>query len=68
MFSNAFTANDMYPVRDCEKLLFSIHMQLSLKRKTFSVAVVPLLESSSNFLHFETQHELHRCFMLGITD
>ena len=36
MFRNTLTANDKYPVRDCENLLSPIQIQLSLKPKTFS--------------------------------
>ena len=35
-FLNTLTADDKYPVPDCENLQFSIQMQLSKKRKTFS--------------------------------
>ena len=36
MFRNMLSANDKYPVRDCENLLSLIQMQLSLEAKTFS--------------------------------
>ena len=36
MFRNTLTANDKYPVRDCENLSSPIQMQLYLKPKTFS--------------------------------
>ena len=36
MFRNTLTANDKYPVRDCENVSSPIQMILSLKPKTFS--------------------------------
>ena len=36
VFVNTLTANEKYPVPDCENLQFNIEMQLSCKRKTFS--------------------------------
>ena len=36
LFVNTLTADDKYPVPDCENLQFSIQMQLSKKKKTFS--------------------------------
>ena len=53
MFWNTLTANDNYPVQDCENLLSPIQMELSLKRKIFSNFVVPFLESTSNFKHLK---------------
>ena len=38
---------------DCENLLSPIQMQLSLKPKIFYDSFVSLLESTSNFKHFE---------------
>ena len=55
MFRNTLTANDKYPVRDCENLSSLIQMQLSLKQKTFSKSPVPFLKSTSNFKHFEKE-------------
>ena len=57
MFRNALTANDKYPVRDCENLSSPIQMQFSLKPKTFSGSFVPFLESTSNFKHFEKEND-----------
>ena len=36
VFVNTLTAEDKYPIGDCENLQFNIEMQLSYKRKTFS--------------------------------
>ena len=47
------TTYDKYPVQDSENFQLPIQMQLSEKRKTFSEFVVPSLESTSNFKHFE---------------
>ena len=49
MFRNTWTANDKYPVRDCENFSSSIQIQLPLKPKTFSDFFIPFLESTSNF-------------------
>ena len=53
MFRNTLTANDNYPVQDCENLPSPIQMSLSLERNFFSDLFVPFLESTSNFKHFE---------------
>ena len=50
---NILTTYDKYPVQDSENFQLPIQMQLSEKRKTFSEFVVPSLESTSNFKHFE---------------
>ena len=47
------SGNDKYPVRAWENLSSPIQMELSLKRKSFSVFLVPFLGSTSNFKHFE---------------
>ena len=53
IFRKTLTANDKYPVRDCENLSSPIQMNLSLNPKTFSNSFVHILESKSNFKHFE---------------
>ena len=53
MFRKTLTANDKYPVRDCENFSSPIQMNLSLNPKTFSNSFVHILESKSNFKHFE---------------
>ena len=68
MIRNNLTANDKYPVRDCESLSSPIQMELSLKSKPFSDFFVPFLESTSNFKHFEKEHDLHSCFISEITE
>ena len=70
MFRNTLAANTNNPVRDCENLPSPIQMQLSLRRKTFSDIVLPFLESTSNFKHFEKkgskllQKEHERIFII----
>ena len=59
VFVNILTADAKYPVQDSKKLQFSIEMQLSQKRKTFSEFFVPFLQSTSNFKHFETNDDSH---------
>ena len=52
-FRNTLSANDNYPVEDCENLPSPVQMSLSLKRNFFSDLFVPFLETPSNFKHFE---------------
>ena len=53
MFRKTLTANDKYPVWDCEILTSPIQMQLSFKPKNFFHSFVPYKESASNFKHCE---------------
>ena len=62
------TANDKYPVRDCENLSSPIQIQLPLKPKTFSDFFVPFLEYASNFKHFEKKEYGHSYFFSEIAD
>ena len=59
VFVNIGTADDKYPVRDCENLPFTIQGQLSLKRKSFSQFFVPFQEFSANFKHFQRKEGRH---------
>ena len=59
VFVNTLTADDKYPVQDCENLQLLIQMQLSEKRKTFSEFFVPFLESTSNFERFQRKDDRH---------
>ena len=68
MRRNIFPANDNYRVRAYENLLSQIQMELSFKRKGFSNFIVPFLESTSNFKHFETKDDSHSYFISDITD
>ena len=68
VFRNTLTANDQFPVRDCENLSSSIQMQLSLKPKTFSDSFPSFLESRSNFKHFQKKDDRHSYFISEITD
>ena len=53
LFVNTWTANYKYPVPDCDNLPFCIQIQLSEKQNTFSRIFIPLMESPSNFEHFQ---------------
>ena len=59
VFVNTLTANDKYPVQDCDNLPLPTQMQLSEKRKTFSEFFPPFLESRSNFKNFEKKYDSH---------
>ena len=52
VFVNILTADDKYPLQDCENLQLPIQMQLSEKRKLFWEFFVTLLEPASIFKHF----------------
>ena len=67
MFRNTLTANDKYSVRDLENLLSLIQMQLCLKPKTFSQFLIPFLESTPNFKHFEKKDGRHSYFITEFT-
>ena len=68
MFRNTLTPNDKYLVWDCENWPPSIEMQLSLKPKTCSDSFLLLLESTSNFKHFEKKVDGPSNFISEITD
>ena len=68
MFRNTLTANDNYPVQDCENLPSPIQMSLSLERNFFSDLFVPFLESTSNFKHFEKKDDRHSYFISEIKE
>ena len=59
VFLNTWTADYKYSVSDCENLQFPIQMQLSSKPKTFSELFLPLMESKSNFKHFQKKDDRH---------
>ena len=59
LFVNRWTADYKYPVPDCENLPFPIQIQLSVKQKTFSQFVIRLMESPSNFGHFQKKEDRH---------
>ena len=66
MFLKTLTANDKYPVPDCVNLLSPIEIQLFLKRTIVSDFVVPFLQSTSNFKHFEEKYDSHSYFIWEI--
>ena len=53
VFVNTLTADEKYPVQDCQNLPRPIQMQLSGKRKFFSQSFAAFLEYNSNFKHVE---------------
>ena len=59
VFFNTLTADNIYPVQDCENLPLPIQMQVSGKRKTFAEFFVPFLESTSHFKRFESKYDRH---------
>ena len=59
LFLNTWTADYKYSVPDCENLQFPIQMQLSSKPKIFSGLFLPLMESKSNFKHFQKKDDRH---------
>ena len=60
LFANTWTSDYKYPVTDCDNLPFPIQIQLSSKQKTFSRFFIPLMESLSNFEHFQKKQDCHR--------
>ena len=59
VFVNILTADDKYPLQDCENLQLPIEMQLSEKRKLFWEFFVTLLEPASIFKHFGRKDVRH---------
>ena len=57
-FVNTLTADDKYPLRNCENLPLPIEIQLSKKLKTFPQFFVPILQSPSNLKPFEKKRRL----------
>ena len=61
------TANDKYPIRDCENLPSQIQMELPLKPKTFSDSFLIFLKATLKFKHLEKKYYRHRYFVWAIT-
>ena len=59
VFLNTFTADDKYPVQNCENFQLAIQSQLCWKQTSFSEFFVPFVESTSNFKHFEEKDGRH---------
>ena len=57
---NTLSAEDKYPVHDCQNLPLPIQMQLSEKRKTFPECLVTFPESTSNFKRSAKKGDCHR--------
>ena len=53
MFVKTLTADDKYSLPNSENLQKTIKMQLSKILKTFSRSFAELVQSTSNFKHFE---------------
>ena len=53
VFLNTWTADEEYPVQDCENLQFPIQIQLSWKLKTFSEISIAFMKYSWNFKYFQ---------------
>ena len=68
MFRNTLTANDNYPVEDFGNLSSPIQMHFSFKPKFFSDFLVPFLEFTSNFKHFEKTDDRYFSFISEITE
>ena len=68
LFRNTLTALDKYPVRDCVNFSSVIQMELSLKPTIFYDFLVQFFESTSNYKHFEKEHDRHSYSILEITD
>ena len=57
VFVNTVTADDKYPVQDCENLQSSIQMQSSYKQKIFSEFFKPFMKCPSNFKDFRKKDD-----------
>ena len=68
VFRYTLTANDKYPVRNCDNLSSPFQMQLSFKPKAFSDSFIPFLESTSHFKHFEKKVDCLSYFITEITN
>ena len=68
VFVKTLTADDKYPLEDCENLQLPIQMQLSEKRTTFPQFFVPFLESIQNFKCFERKNDRRRECISKIRD
>ena len=66
IFRNTLTANGNYPVQDSENVSSPIQMHFSLKPNIFSDFLVPFLESTSNFKHFEKKDDSRSYFIWEI--
>ena len=57
MFFNTLSADGKNPVKYCENLQHPIQIQVSEKRKKFSIFFVPFPKSPSIFKHFEKKDD-----------
>ena len=59
LFVNILTADDKYPIQDCENLQLPLQVQLSERRKTSSQVFVSIHQSTYNFKYFERKDDHH---------
>ena len=59
VFLNTLTADDKYPIQDCENLQLPIEMSLSQNEKLFFPCFFQFPESTSDFKHFEKKDNCH---------
>ena len=59
VFLDTLSVDAKYPVEYYQNLRLPIQMQLSEKRKPFSIFFVPFLESNTNFKSFEKKDNAH---------
>ena len=67
MFVNTLTADDKYSLCNKENLQQSTQMQLSKKENTLRELFASFPKSTSNFEHFEKNHERHSLTISKIT-
>ena len=68
VFVNTLTADEKYPVQDCQSLPLPIQMQLYEKAKFFCQSFAPFPESNSYFKHFERKDDRHTQSISEIKD
>ena len=68
LLCNILAADEKCPVVNRDNLTIRIQMQLSEKRKTFSIIFNAFLKCRLNFQYFETKDDPHRFWIFEITD
>ena len=66
--AKSWDADQRYPVPNRDNLMIPIQMQLSRKRKTFSILFTAFLKCRLNFQYFETKDDPHRFWISEITE
>ena len=59
VFLKTLTSDSKYPVQGCANFQLPFQTRSSEKRKPFSQFFVPILDSTSNFEHFERKDDCH---------